>query len=81
MRIQLNIMSKDFKIALTKIKCKEIEIHLSQAQRSLDSGLKVYLNSGEYDLYYAGYVESTVDSLKHTLEFLRDTLKSGVRDG
>lgn len=76
-------MSSDFLTkakVLSNIKCKEIEIHLNQAQRSLDSALKTYLQSGEYDLYYAGYVESTIDNVKHTLDFLKATLKSGVNE-
>jgi hypothetical protein len=59
---------------------KEIDFHLNQAQRSLDSSYKVFQQSGDYDPYYAGYVEGTVDQLKHTIDFLRTTLNSSVKE-
>jgi len=68
------------KKVLSNIKRKEIDIHLNLAQRALDSAYKVFQQSGEYDLYYAGYVESTVDNLKHTIDFLRTTLSSSVKE-
>ena len=68
------------KKVLSVIRRKEIDIHLNFAQRALDSAYKVFQQSGEYDLYYAGYVESTVDNLKHTIDFLRTTLSSSVKE-
>ena len=67
------------KEVLSKMKRREIDIYLSQAQRSLDSAFKVFQEYGEYDLYYVGYVESTVDQIKNNIDFLRTTVSSSVK--